>query len=897
MMLIQALGVEGIGRFAGAAQVEGFGPGVNVLAAGNEVGKSTLFRSIRTCLFSRHDSKAQDVKDLATEDSQLPATIALTFGHDGHTYVIRKSFLRSPGATLTRDGREIARSKQADEAIWDLLGIEPGSGRSLDDGAFGLLWVGQGASFTAPAPGTGATSLLNAAIESEVGALVGGERARQMLAEIQAELGRSLTDTGRPKSDGPLQRAMRDLEHWQKAEAERQAKLDALEQQLAELMQRRRRHRELTDPAAAAEMAQELLRAKESLADARSAARELRRLEAEESAARRALDGAAQRLKQHRDLCGRIDANRQAEASLAKDLPDQHARERETRAALARSQDRIAAVEQRRHALAAREHEIEKLSSAAVRAQRKEELARQLETVEQVAGELLETDAQLSQLKIKPKDVDELDRLDREIAALDAQLSAAAAHLAIELTQAGAGKVHIGAAQLDGNHTSPVLTPTRIMIGDLATIVVTPAANPRRETRETLDGERSALMHSLGVASVAEAHARLSRRRELDAVRKGIVAQLKSLDVHDDPAATMAKLKSNLAETQAAIAAALSGARRATLPDSRELQEERVALARERTALEGERTKLEETRGQQQAALETALALRSGTESRLELTRNTIAADLGVCADADRLPRDATLVAELAAAQASHQTATTTLTVMRQTAPDVAELERREARCRRLEEALDNQKNELMALERDIGRLTGQIQAAGGDGVGESLAAAREQRELADRELARIQERVATLQLLRDTVAGCLLESRRHYHEPVRRHLRPFLNDLFPGAELELGEGFSIDGIKRSRSEAFRRLSDGTQEQIAVLVRLAMGAMLAERGESVPIILDDALVYCDDDRIQRMFDALSRAGKHQQIIVLTCRLRTFAPLGGHTLSVKIAEPGGAAIAA
>ena len=50
--------------------------------------------------------------------------------------------------------------------------------------------------------------------------------------------------------------------------------------------------------------------------------------------------------------------------------------------------------------------------------------------------------------------------------------------------------------------------------------------------------------------------------------------------------------------------------------------------------------------------------------------------------------------------------------------------------------------------------------------------------------------------------------------------------------------------------------------------------------------LDDALVYCDDDRIQRMFDALSRAGKNQQIIVLTCRLRSFGALGGHTLRVN-----------
>jgi len=55
----------------------------------------------------------------------------------------------------------------------------------------------------------------------------------------------------------------------------------------------------------------------------------------------------------------------------------------------------------------------------------------------------------------------------------------------------------------------------------------------------------------------------------------------------------------------------------------------------------------------------------------------------------------------------------------------------------------------------------------------------------------------------------------------------------------------------------------------------------------LPIILDDALVYSDDDRINLMFDALSRAGKRQQIIVLTCRLRSFAPLGGHKLQVQM----------
>jgi uncharacterized protein YhaN len=65
-----------------------------------------------------------------------------------------------------------------------------------------------------------------------------------------------------------------------------------------------------------------------------------------------------------------------------------------------------------------------------------------------------------------------------------------------------------------------------------------------------------------------------------------------------------------------------------------------------------------------------------------------------------------------------------------------------------------------------------------------------------------------------------------------------------------------------------------------------MGAMICERGQPVPVILDDALVFSDDDRIEQMFDALSRAGQKQQVIVLTCRTRTFAALGGRQLSIS-----------
>jgi hypothetical protein len=887
-MLIKSLMVEGIGRFASAVHIDGFGDGVNVLAAGNEIGKSTLFKAIRTCVYSRHDSKVQDIRDLGSDGSQLPATVHLTFVRGGRTYGIQKSFLRSPTATLTEDGREIARGKQADEAIWDILGLNPGSGRSVDDGAFGVLWVGQRGSFSAPVPGAGAMSMLNAAIESEVGALVGGERARKLLDALNLELRTYLTPTEQARSDGPLNLAIRNAEHWRTAEADAIQRMSALEQQISELYQCRRRHGDFTDPVMAEQAAQEIADSRRSLTEGLASIQELRRLEAEESAAKREIENAAQRLHQFKDVTERIDANRSTEATLSLELPKHTAKEHETRSLLLRTNEQIAVAVQEGQLLSTREQQIERLATASVRALRKADLTSQIGALEEAAIKLRDVDAQLSLLKVKPKAIDDLDDVDRQIASLDAQLSAAAARLDIQVSPAGKGAVRVGALTLTAGFSAAVIDPTEVTIGDLAIMTITPAATARHEQRETLAAERTAMLKSLGVVSSGDAQALLARKREYDASREGILAQLKAFKVDDDPATAIAVLKNALAQIDAAINEALIGAERSVLPTSGGLEQERALLEQERVSLDGRRANLDGISEVQQCAIESAVKVRSATETKLEFLQKAIADDTALCPDSERVARQSSLLDAVTAATATHQTAAAMLDAARRQTPDGAEIERRQSRVQRLEQAANNQKQDLMLLERDIGRLTGQIQTAGGDGIGETLAAANEQRELADRELERVQERVAALKLLRDTVAASLAEGRDRYHEPVRRHIRPFLNDLFPGAELELGEGFEVTGIRRNRSELFDRLSDGTQEQIAVLVRLAMGAMLAEKGAIVPVILDDALVYCDDDRIKLMFDALSRAGKQQQIIVLTCRLRAFGALGGNTLRVRAA---------
>ena len=78
------------------------------------------------------------------------------------------------------------------------------------------------------------------------------------------------------------------------------------------------------------------------------------------------------------------------------------------------------------------------------------------------------------------------------------------------------------------------------------------------------------------------------------------------------------------------------------------------------------------------------------------------------------------------------------------------------------------------------------------------------------------------------------------------------------------------------------RIRIGTREQLAVLARLAFADLLNENGKQSPIILDDAMVFSDDGRLDEMQRILDRAAERHQILVLTCHERAYFERGWAT---------------
>lgn len=886
-MKINHVSVEGVGRFAQAVTISNIAPGLNVLAAPNEAGKSTLFRAVRACMFEKHTARSEAIRELSSDGASLPVTIELGFEHEGAQYVVRKTFLSSARASLMKDGREISANRKADEDLHDLLGLKPGSGKNVDAGAFGLLWVGQAQSFDPPTIEGAAKDSISSAIEREVGSLVGGDRARSALKSIDAELKPYLTDKGAIAKNGPLGQAeSRYADICEKLEKE-EALLSALERDVAEL-ESKRRERQRIDPAQEAELREKLKEAERELAAARAIADHLREMKKDEELARLAYE------ETKREFSGLVDCAKRIEETQAALIDERTALEqlkREEQAFaenLAKAREEQSIIEHEETRLMQAEAHLRRLASAANAAAKMPELQRRVEMLETIAGQLANNKGARTRIVATAADSQAVDKIEREIALLQDRLNAAAPRIDVTPAHGAARAFLVNGQAITAPQSFRAKSATRIEIAGAGSILVTPPAGfgeAERESLSALQAKRVKLLAHAGADDLPGLQALLERARVLDSGLQGLRAKLTALDCEEDklPGHTQI-LRKKIAEASAAIAEEL-GDEAPPEPDVIEdkqnaLQHSRETCVRERRRLQaaiddlaGKLLALTDERAKRRAQADNLASLLSADLLRLPATERTaLLADSGSALDAKRR---------------AHKDVALSLEALRASAPNDQKLIDLEKRVERYKSAVDNHLQEIAEIERAITRLEDAIRREGGEGLGERVQILRDERDLAQRDANRTSARVHALTLLRNVIRQCYEEQRNLLQKPIRRHLQPFLDDVFPNAELTLDDSFQIDRFSRAGAvEAFNTLSGGTQEQIAVLVRLAMGALLQERGEEAPIILDDALVFCDDERIEQMFDALNRAAARQQVIVLTCRTRGFRTLGGRMLTIE-----------
>ena len=231
-MIIDAIQLEHLGPFNGSTEVGPAGAGINVLAAANESGKTTVVKAAVRCLFDKHTCKDSEIRQLQPAGTDLAPKVRVDFQVGETRYRIAKRFLDSPTSELFehRDGdwKLISDGDKADSRLVELLGSgQPGRGASKPAhwGMTQYLWGRQGELAIWPD------------WEGEAGDLVRARLAKVEIDPIVTELSEAFmeeystnfTGSGRPKKGGALQRGEESLESFNDELTDVQRKLQELE--------------------------------------------------------------------------------------------------------------------------------------------------------------------------------------------------------------------------------------------------------------------------------------------------------------------------------------------------------------------------------------------------------------------------------------------------------------------------------------------------------------------------------------------------------------------------------------------------------------------------------------------------------------------------------------------
>ncbi len=874
-MKLRALTLENVRKFGGKRVViDAIGDGITVICEANEFGKSTFFDAIHAVFFEKHTASGKSIQSLRPRAGG-GVRICLEIEVNGTPYAIDKRFLAQKGASITDMARRlvIARDGEAEDWITQHVG-------SSEHGPAGLLWVRQGVLGLEPSDGT----------KTERDRLV--EARRDLLSSVAGEIEQI---TGGRTMDRILRRCQEDLDalatgnrlspkgHWKDAaEAAKllDTELKTLERQCSDLSEALNERRaaeaeldRLEHPDAKALRETDLSEARESAHAAESYAQKI-------AAARGELDLALMRqseAERARDVFAEAIAEAEsadkAQAAADNLNAERHGSLKVAREAEVALRTGLEKAEGTTRAL----REEQRLGERARRAQQaREETERLAELLKQVRGHIEGAAEFRSRIAANPVTDEALVGLEMA-AAETARLRRLVGANSVRMHVDYLGDTRLFVAGAEIADRDPVA------LKDGAEIDVPGVATLRFDLPESAEDDD--VESSFGAALAAEADA-----LGLCEVRTVSDARDRARQRQTDENA--AKLADQMYRSLAPLGVdvldqALADAREATkcVSDTPGRPADQIGAD-----LEAAETYEAEFRGRLQAATETVAdgreKMASAETAKAAARDRQERAEAQAGAAETRPSRWSELEDASQVASKDAQGKALGLAALEAEAPDEATAT---ANLKRAQAASENARKRREHLVERRADLSARIDTRAEEGIEERRDEVAERLRSVTARADRYTAEVAALVSLRDALEEARVGAREAYFEPVQEELRPLLRILHDDAGIDWEADSITPGALRrgGETEAFESLSGGTQEQIAILTRLAFARLFARRGQHLPIILDDALVYSDDDRIVKMFTALNRVAMEQQIIVFSCRQLAFAGLGGERPEIRI----------
>jgi hypothetical protein len=695
----------------------------------------------------------------------------------------------------------------------------------------------------------------------------GGDALLDRVRELRGEL---LTGTGRPRTGSAYQEAIEARDRLRDGVQSLEAAVQAYRDQVDQLRALRMAHDEeaRTQPwttlRAAQTQAEATLAELDGLAQQRDAARE----QMQQAAALRELlrKGIAAAERQAAEL-----ATRESTLAAAGTTHEQ-ALEAERQAIRADAQ------------ASARLQQARAVLDAARQAQQRMQLTRELDDARRRATELADTlqratsaheratalAGEAQRLRIEPQVMKALRKTGEQLRELEIRQATVATRLAFEL-DAGA-ELSLDGEVLAGQGERLLIEPATLALPGLGIVRIAPGGADVAElagAQSRAQAEQRERLQRLGLSTLAEAQARdeahQRQQAEADAAAQALALLApKGLDAlrqdHATAMARQAEVTSLLAQLPAPP----------DLPPAIDVAERAYGTAQ--AAAESATLQLRQAR---EAVIKSA-----GGHSAARQERDALKGQLDDPHwQADLAARRGELV-EAQAREATFSGAIEALEARIAAArPDILRQD-----VERLRRSTDEALRQQQARERQILQLEASLATAGAQGLEEDLAARRVELAQAERRHDELKRRADALDFLLQRLSARRQALTRRLQAPLQRHIDHYLGLLFPEGRLAVGDDLAPGELTRSAARGtetgdFETLSFGAREQLGLISRLAYADLLKEAGRPTLVILDDALVHSDEQRLALMKRVLFDAAQRHQVLLFTCHPGNWRDMG------------------
>ncbi|CAN5246490.1 AAA family ATPase [soil metagenome] len=852
--------------------------GVTVVSGHNEIGKSSMIEALDLLLESKDRSTKRDVKQVKPTHADVGAEVMAEISTGPYRFVYRKRFHKKCETELTilAPQREQLTGDEAHDRVRSMLAD------TVDTGLWQAQRVLQSMSTSAVAlAGCDALSRALDIAAGDAAALSGLSGTEPVLIErIDAEYGRYFTPTGRPTGEWAaaiecLRAAEEEVAHCAAA--------------VAEVDDRVRRHTAATDEIAECNAQRDTVTERHNLAlkatDSVAALSDQLQAARTEAGAAAATGAAVAAAHQERQRL-RVDAQDRAAAVTVTEVAAREAAESEGTgramvvAAEAAVVEATGALRKAEERLDAARHVVTELSER----EEFDRLGARLRRIDATQDDLDRVTAELARMTLTEKGFRAIEVAAAAVDAVRGQVELAStiveitAEADLELLIDG-HPVALSAGQV---HSLTVAEATALRVPGLLSTRVAPGVTAADSHAKLTAAQQhlQTLLAAGGVATADDARLVDQRRRELTGRRDQLTATLAGIRGDDDIFALRTRLEvlsvGRPAESGLWDAVDIAAARAALGVADAHRKQAAVHCETQRKVAAAAAAQLVErgTRATTLRAKAAAAAEELATVTQRLIDARAIVGDDDLtlraqsAADAARLAGERVAVLSESLAQAAPDAVAAELTAARTAADELA-----------------RRHDEVSMVLRDVAV---ELAVFGAEGRTGKLDAVQIKRDHAATAHARMRSRAQAVQLLRSVMARHRDNTRLRYVDPFRTEVERLGRAVFgPTFEVEVDSALQIcSRTLEGRTVPYESLSGGAKEQLGLVTRLAVSALVAKE-DTVPVVIDDALGFTDPERLVKMGAVFDLVGTDGQVIVLTCTPERYSGVhGAHRIELS-----------